>query len=168
MNPHWLPDIVSKEKEETELQYQGRLYQIFENDFIFNTICCQQLHVKTKKFPETKGYPQAFIHLTTRQYEGNSERTPDPERRMRLKWIRASIEHFGSCETCSYEKCDRPWVWENGKKIKICLPNQHYLVVLGKRKNDLLLVTAFYIDRDHYFRKIEKEYNNPDFSKKIQ
>lgn len=56
---------------------------------------------------------------------------------------------------------------KNKDRVKIYLPSQQYLVVLGERRDYWVLITAYYVNRQWSIDKLEKEYNSR-FSTRIQ
>lgn len=84
----------------------------------------------------------------------------DPARCERIRWPRPVIEHHDACNVCDYGQCDKPWVWKNGKKVKIYLPDDRYLVVLEERRDIWLFITAYQVNWSHSAEKIEKEYRS--------
>lgn len=127
--------------------------------------------VHYKRMPYDGIYPEAFMHLTTCNQDDSGSRLPDAERSERISWPRPVVEHHPFCEICGYAQCTRPWVWrkndKNKDRVKIYLPNQQYLVVLGERRDYWVLITAYYVNRQWSIDKLEKEYNSR-FSTRIQ
>ena len=165
MNPHWLPATVPWRQNDGETweKYEQRLFHVFQQEFS-SEFSYGEKPVRYKRFPYTKIYPEAFIHLITCNQDDSGERLPDLQRSKRIGWPRPAIEHHTFCEVCGYTECTRPWVWKgNGKdksKVKIYLPNQQYLVVLGERKDYWVLVTAYYVSRSHTLNKLKNEYHS--------
>ncbi len=64
-------------------------------------------------------------------------------------------------ETCHLEN-DGIKVWEkpykNNQRIHLLFEEERYIVVLERRENYVLLITAFYIEQDHTLEKKVKEY----------
>lgn len=161
MNPHWLPGFVpwNQDNGETWSEYEERLFRVFQQEFGPSTIIFHDEPVRFRRIPYTGHYPEAFVHLTTCK-QGNEERLPDPVRSERIKWPRPVIECHRTCDVCGYSECTRPWVWQVGKKVKIYLPNQQYLVILEKRSTYWVLVTAYHLERGHSIEKLNREYGS--------
>ena len=123
----------------------------------------------TKECPTTESIRKPSC--TTCNQDNSGSRLPDAERSERISWPRPVVEHHPFCEICEYAQCTRPWVWrkndKNKDRVKIYLPNQQYLVVLGERRDYWVLITAYYVNRQWSIDKLEKEYNSR-FSTKIQ
>lgn len=183
--------------------YVDRLYHIFYQEFVINKPHYKGIAVNLKKDKDDKDSEKkdsthkgprptaskppvprptaskplnldTFKHLISCNYDDPKQRLPDLDRAERIKWPGAVIEHHDACSQCNYAVCTKPWVWEKDGRIKFYLPNQQYLVIIGKRKKKIerdryyVLITAYYINRPHEVRRIQKEYNNPDYSHKIQ
>lgn len=172
MNPHWLPGLIpwNQEHGETWEQYEQRLFHVFQNEFR-ESFQYDGKPVHYKRMPYDGIYPEAFMHLTTCNQDNSGSRLPDAERSERISWPRPVVEHHPFCEICEYTQCTQPWVWrkndKNKDRVKIYLPNQQYLVVLGERRDYWVLITAYYVNRQWSIDKLEKEYNSR-FSTKIQ
>ena len=171
MNPHWLPDLIpwNQENGESWEQYEKRLFHVFQNEF-GEPLQYNGKPVRYKRMPYAGIYPEAFIHLTTCNQDDSGSRLPDTKRSERISWPRPVVEHHPFCKICGYTQCTRPWVWRGSGKykdrVKIYLPNQQYLVVLGDRKDYWVLITAYYVNHSWSISKLEKEYNSR-FSTKI-
>ena len=132
--------------------YCERLYTIFHNDFIVSKPIFQGQEVGARRLPITNGKTAAFWHLTSTG-EKEDERIPDIRRCERIRWPKAFIENP-----------DKLKIWKNKRKnnTNICLwlddVTENYLVVLGERDGYYLLRTAYYIEREHSRKKLQKEY----------
>lgn len=160
MNPHWLPDIVvwNQTDGETWDMYEERLFRVFQQEFSPGQFLFRGEPVRFRRIPYTGHYPEAFVHLTTCKQDDGDERLPDLARSERIRWPRPVIERHPSCDVCGYSVCTKPWVWRIGKKVKIYLPNQQYLVVLEKRSDYWILITAYHLERRHSIEKTKREY----------
>ena len=49
--------------------------------------------------------------------------------------------------------------YKNTVRIKILLYEEKYLVILEKRKDYYLLITAYYVDQKHRLEALVNEYN---------
>lgn len=104
------------------------------------------------QYPEVDGKEATFWHLISEGVK-EGDRLPDLRRCERIRWPRPIIEHW-------YEEEIR--LWENRRRgeVRICiwLVKENYLVVLAKRKNYVLLWTAYFVEKSHRRRKLQKEY----------
>lgn len=162
MNPHWLPGLVIWDQTagETWDAYEKRLFHVFQQEFGSGGILFHGEPVRFRRMPYTGHYPEAFIHLTTCRQGDDEARLSDIARSERIRWPRPVIERHPSCGVCGYSACTKPWVWQTRKKVKIYLPNQQYLVILEKRSDYWVLITAYHLERSHSIEKITREYNS--------
>jgi hypothetical protein len=108
-------------------------------------------------FPESEdGKELIFWHLTHRFDKNTGERLPDLRRSERLPWARKMIDNFQKPEI---------WAWDYGESkgktnTYIWLKDHDFLVVMRKYKSGgRRLITSFYIDYQHYKRKLERKYH---------
>ena len=105
-----------------------------------------------KRYPISGGKEATFWHLIS---EGKEEenRIPDMRRCERIRWPRPMIE---SLET------NQVRLWRNrrgnSQRIVIAIKDFSYVVILDERKDFVLLWAAYYVERPHSRRKLEKEY----------
>lgn len=80
---------------------------------------------------------------------------------IRIRWVRAFIENY-DCDTSKCTDCDGIKVWEkpfkNNQRIHLFFEEERYIVVLERRENYILLITAFYIEYEHTLEKKVKEF----------
>ena len=67
--------------------------------------------------------------------------------------IKPIIENFSKCESCSLDdNCNGILIWKENifgnDRIHLYLQEENYVIVLEKRTNYYLLITAFYVDYD--------------------
>lgn len=151
-NCDWLPDLVEFINGDWE-KYVEIIYKHFENDFIKSKPDFRGIPVNHRRFPEdNEHHHAAFWHLIQEGKE-EKDRVPNLRRCERVRWPRPIIEH---------EAEDAILVWESERrgKTNICLlfDEVDYLVVLGKRKGYMLLLTAYPIEHANRKRKLLKEY----------
>ncbi len=146
------------------LDYFPNLHKnIFLKDLYNNKIFYRGLPISLKKYPiEADGTESSFYHLTHRNYDtdNTTDRVPDFQRASRLNWIKPTIE------TDHNIFCNRQCVFyfeeyfKNGKvRINLLNEKDRYLIVLERRENFLLLITAFYIEYDNALKKKKDKYN---------
>ena len=79
-----------------------------------------------------------------------------------MRWVRAFIENY-NCDPSKCTGCDGIKIWEkpykNNQRIHLLFEEERYIVVLERRENYVLLITAFYIEQDHTLEKKVKEYH---------
>ncbi len=141
--------------------YEEALYSIFKADFIDSHPCYKCLRVAVKHYPKEYGKEEAFFHTTCKDYIGDGERVPDFRRCERIRWVRAFIENY-DCDPSLCEECDGVKVWnepyKSRERVHILLAEERYMVVLEKRDDFFLLITAFYFDYEHALEKQLKHY----------
>lgn len=160
INCEWLPPLVLRDSSMSDDDYLSILYRIFGDDFMNSHPIFDGLPVKIRFEPYVDSRVQAFYHVTTLD-DGGDRRTLDEFRCERIRWIRAFIEH-ATCKNPLCAECSGMKLWteqyHHSIRIKIMLSEERYLVVLEKRKNYILLITAFYVNYDHSFQKLIKAY----------
>ncbi len=146
-NCKWLPNTMPRYLNETEPEYLARLYQVFERDFKKTQPLFKGYRVGCRKNPITHGYEEGFYHLTSYDYydTGFENRILDEQRSARLPWIRPVIENYGCKDVC----CNRLIIWKEKQRWRLLFPDERYIVVLDERKGYFVVVTAYYIDKEH-------------------
>lgn len=142
-------------------EYENAIYEIFKNDFINTYPTFDNKRVKIRYHPIEFGKEEAFFHVTCQDYLKDGERAPDLRRCERIRWVRKFIENYDCRENC--EPCDGVKVWykpyKNNQRVHILLEEEKYMVVVEKREKYCLLITAYYLDKEHTLRKKLSEYN---------
>lgn len=150
--PSWLP---------APLTYTGNwddflreTYSVFENDFkSYPRPTFTGLAIFHDKRVIDSDKEEGFWHLASRIDRKTGQRLPDKERMQRIPWVKAIIEnaHDESVTVFDYlegSRKTRTYLW---------LRNQDYVVILEKKRNVALLVTAYIIDNDYTRRKLERK-----------
>jgi len=149
----WLPPLVLFENYGGEWdRYLNALYKFFKQDFIDSAPTLEGMKVALKHHPIEKGKEATFWHLIS---EGRSEedRLPDLRRCERVRWPRPIIEHYDQLPI-------KFWVNERKGEKRICLwfESEEYLVVLARRRNYVILWTAYLVTKAHTKMKLKKEH----------
>lgn len=132
--------------------YFAAVYAVFKNDFIKSQPQFDGLKVAVRKYPEVDGLHRTFYHIT---HEGEDEdnRQPDIRRMERIRYPRYVVEQHHHPEIL---------IWKNrrGKDERVLLfnENENYIVVLTKRNEYYLFITAYVVDTEHRKRSLLKEY----------
>lgn len=122
------------------------LYDFFEKEWEKSQFTFQGKRVKVNLNPSKvygyKGYPDAFVHLITRESKIKQQRQFDSYRACRLHWIKTVLNHAQD---------PRIWYYEFEESDGTCkqyywYEKQDYLIILKPVEPDVLLVTAFCID----------------------
>lgn len=132
--------------------YFNAVYQIFSEHFQKSNPHFEGVRVSAPRYPEVDGLSRTFYHIT---HKGDDEqnREPDIRKMERIRFPKFKIEIHPHTELLVWEK-------EMGSDIRIHILNvaESYLLVLNKRKDYLLLWTAFYVEHSHTIKKKLKEY----------
>ena len=149
----WLPPLVLfNEYGGDWARYVEALYAYFKADFVDGQPTYRGRRLGLKRHPLSQGKEATFWHMTS---EGSTEsdRVPDFRRCERIRWPRPIIEHPDETGikvwTTVKQKEDRVHIW---------LEAANFVVVLADRGSYLLPWTAYYIDRDHQRRKLQREF----------
>lgn len=162
-NNCWVPGLEIYDTDVYELwkDYEDFLYTIFRTDFIVNHPSFEGKKVQIRFYPIENNKEEAFYHVTCQDYMKDGNRVPDLRRCERIRWVRAFIEDY-ACDPLKCESCDGIKVWEkpykSNNRIHLLLEEERYIVVIERRENYCLLITAFYLDQDHALRKKLNEY----------
>ena len=153
MTPSWLPSLVLLTDYGGNWDdYLKAVHKFFRADFVASRPNYRDQPVKIKSMPYDDNKEATFWHLVS-EGKREEERTPDFRRCERIRWPRPVIEN---CDISGIK------VWENERrgKISICIwfDDIDYLVVLGKRKGYVLLVTAYPVTYKNRKEDLEKEY----------
>ena len=163
--PHWLPKLEYKDPLQDFRVYEDYLYLIFKSDFIDSHPYFRGLRVSVRRQKEeSDGKWAGFFHITSVEDKNSGERVVDLRRCERIRFPRKTIEHYDSCPFCHYQSCDKPLTWTERKRGKcrfyILIESERYLVVLEphQEKGYCMLVTAYYVDQEHSYEKLLKQY----------
>lgn len=161
MGCNQLPELVICENWAKFNEYDELLYLIFKRDFIDSKPLYENKEVVIRRHPLVNGKEQTFYHVTSKDYKKNEERYPDPRRCERIKWIRKFIENNFCIDDC--DLCNGLKIWEEpyktNQRIYFLFEEERYVIIIEKRENYCLLITAYYLDYDHSLDKLVKKYN---------
>jgi hypothetical protein len=154
--PEWLPELLRLADFEGDWDtYLDAIYQAFRRDFVLSTPLFRGTRMVLKRFPVTDGKEATFWHIIS---EGKDEqdRTPDMRRCERIRWPRPIIEMV------DHEPILKVWENQRDGETRTCIwltyENVDYLVVLARRKDYILLWTAYPITYPHQKVKLQREY----------
>ena len=161
MECNQLPELMVCENWGKFEEYDELLYLIFKRDFIESKPLYENKEVVIRKHPLVNDKEQTFFHVTSKDYNENRERYPDPRRCERIEWIRKFIENDFCVDECNL--CNGLKIWEEpyktNQRIYLLFEEERYIVIIERRENYCLLVTAYYLDYDHAMEKLIKKYN---------
>lgn len=162
MKCKWLPPLIPCENLGEFIAYDNYLYSIFRRDFIETHPEFQSYPVNIRRHPLQNGKEYTYFHVTSKDYDENTERCPDIRRCERIRWIRAFIENY-FCDPTLCQDCDGIKYFEvpykQTQRIYLFFEEEEYVVVLERREHYFLLITAFYVDYPNTRRKLLKKYN---------
>ncbi|MFC2032805.1 hypothetical protein ACFLUS_05600 [Chloroflexota bacterium] len=152
VSPSWLPPALKYANYKGDwTQFLRVIYSIFEQDFKKTNIQYEGVKLSFDARIEN-GKEMVFWHLIQRDNDKLDDRLPDFRRCERIPWPKPIIEHPHESSVS---------VWENTRKkqirILMWLEALDYLVVLGKRPKEIILITAYCTDIESQRRKIIKE-----------
>jgi hypothetical protein len=151
--PVWLPAMFNVHPW-TEKTFD-ELYEIFLEDFIEDTASYSGRAVCFSGKMD-HGKECIFWHLTCREYSANRGRFADLRRSERLPWARPTIDHNAAPEV-------RAWDYLEGKgniRTYVWLKDHDYVLIMEKYSdNEILLVTAFWVENPNFRRKLERKYH---------
>ena len=146
----------------TRDEYVHALYKIFLADLVSRPLYWKRdgLTVSLRRNPEIDGRHAIFWHIISGGSGDESCRQLEPQRCIRLRWIRIIIEIFNAEFPREF---DIRW-WIDTKRASkpryvITRPNFDYVVVVEQRKGYALLVTAYYAEQAHRRRKLKREHD---------
>ncbi|MGQ3440233.1 hypothetical protein [Bacillus subtilis] len=142
-------------------RYEDHLYGIFLKDFVYSKPLLIKKPVQYRRNPEINGKIQTFFHITsenTSHAVDPNDRTPDFRRCERVPWIREIIDQYEQqTGCCSFVKI---WAeeWKNYIRWHLLIPEVRFLIVVEERENYNLLITSFYLEKDHQLKKKLKKF----------
>lgn len=161
-NNCWLPPLNPYDFDVDYKQYEASLYKKYRDDFINTHPLFDGKIVKVRFLPIIDGYEESFIHFTCKNYANVENREPDFKRCERLHWIRKVIENYLCKNLCSNSECDGIKIWEEPWKmysrVHFLFEEERYLVIIEKRADYNLLITAYYLEYDNALEKQLKHY----------
>lgn len=151
--PSWLPPLILlSEHGGNPKRYLEAVYAAFKKDFVDSAPYFRKQRIGLKRHPVIDGKEATFWHLISAG-EDEASRLPDMRRCERIRWPRAMIE----AEEWSEVHC---WPSPRNAEQRLCLAlkDYSYLVVLAVRNGYYIPWTAYYVEREHRRRKLQKEH----------
>ena len=111
----WLPDCFDYPDWNNYKEYEDRLYELFRVQIIDGIFYFRSKTVQIRWYPVIDGKEECFFHCTCKDYNSVKDRQPDPERMIRIPWIRPLIDNYTCSDTCCEEK---PLAWRKPYKNK--------------------------------------------------
>lgn len=150
------PQLVLKSPDCTDEEYLEETYQNFKTSFtiIKDNFTFNNKIIKFRYNPIRDKKEEVFWHITTT--DQNGIRHPDFERYQRINWAQhVLLQCFNSNQDCNLA-----WIRKKRNRIHIWCVELDYIVVLEERKDYILFITAYPINREHSRNKLKKEYGN--------
>ena len=150
------PDLIPFDG--TWPDYEDLIYEAFVESFVRPEISFQGLPVSAPYRPETRGKHYSFWHVISEApHPGNrneEDRIPNLDRCARIKWIAWLIQLVAE----GHE--DVSW-WENKRgrdtNVVIWAEPWDFAVILGKRRDYYMLITAYCNLRDGRKKAFRRE-----------
>ncbi len=138
MSLYPLPDLILFEDSQGDWgKYKQKLYQLFL-DSIVNKLTFLNAPIKCRYFQPIDNMYRCFWHLISEGALDDNDRIPAMRRCERLRWIAHIINHYNDLDVLC---------WENKRgqnnHIVLWLPSEKYMIVLSRRKDYYLLITAY-------------------------
>lgn len=157
----WLPELMPCPDWNDFASYEEVIYSFFRHDFIESHPLFEEKPVKIRRHPLENNREQTFFHVTSSEYVPGQTRMPDGKRCERIKWIRAFIENYG-CDPKLCDDCDGIKVWEepykSNQRVYLLFEEENYVVIIERREQYALLITAYYLDYTHTADKLLRKY----------
>ncbi len=133
------------------LKYLSVLYGIYKRDFIQNTIkvngrniIVQRDILNEKRYGIFRGKQKTFHHIVTKENEEYKKRYFDRYRANKIHWIRPILENRNDDRIKKFEKLN----YDGDNQLYFWYKEKDFIVILKAINPNLLLVTAFFVDKD--------------------
>jgi len=135
--PDWLPELIDTNGSWDDIL--GRLYAVFESDFITGNPRYEGLPVwHDRRKLDGDPHEEGFWHLVTKTDRNTGDRLLDSPRAKRLRWCRATIDQNAPPDVLVFD-------FEEGN---------------GKVRRYLWVHEYNYLDGSSSKRRIQKKYDN--------
>jgi hypothetical protein len=156
----WLPPLFLLEDDAGDWEaYLERLHRQFVVDFVESRPVWPGKRVNLKRYPEHEGKSATFWHMISTG-EREADRLPDFRRCERIAWPRAMMDAFDGAE---WDIAAGRLVWwqeerRNEERYILALADFSYVFVVADRGEYVLPLTAYYVEREHRRRKLQKAF----------
>ena len=153
--PDWLPPLVRLEDHGGDWgRYEEALYEVFCADFIRSRPSVHGERVAWRRHPMVNGRESTFWHLISRG-PVEARRVRNERRCERIRWPRFLIDAYPHPRLRSWRnRRGRGW------NLVIALEDFSYAVVLGIRRDYMLLITAYFVGKERERRTLRRQYQN--------
>lgn len=161
----WLPDLIYFNEFKDWKEYEDYIYEIYLNDFknVNNTPKILDKPINVRINPKIGYRDQTFFHITSNgefaKTNDPNDRVPDFRRCERIAWPREIIDNYLCSNNCNCNKI-KTWKepYKGNQRLHLLFEDVRFLVVLEERKDYVLFITSFYLERNHEIRKKLKKY----------
>lgn len=154
MSIDWLPPFVCFNNYNGDWNnYSRAIYEIFHSDLVKNSPAFRGVRLRLKRHPEHDGKSATFWHMIS-EGKVEEERTPDLRRCERIGWPKPVIENSNNVVLKVWREQRRGKV----NRVHLWLESESYLVVLDDRGKFILPWTAYYVEREHQRRRLNKRW----------
>lgn len=146
-----------------ETEYLDSLYKTFLKDLAGHDTYWKSptTRLSLRRQPEIEGRHAIFWHIVSGGSDIEIERSLDPERCIRIGWIRTMIEQFNL--DFPLEKAVRWWCSPNprwrGRRYGLATDDYDYVVFVDERQGYALLVSAYYVEYPRRRNKFRREHD---------
>lgn len=161
----WLPNLIYFDDFQDWSEYEDYLYEIYLQDFKDKSSAPYILDkpITVRVNPTVGDKDQTFFHITSNsdfaKTNDPNDRTPDFRRCERIAWPREIIDNYLCNNDC---ECNKIKIWrepyKGNSRLHLLFEDVKFLVVLEERKDYVLFITSFYLERSHEIRKKLKKY----------
>ncbi len=156
LNPLFSEVDLSLEEDFTQIDV---FYTQFETDFITTPFELNGKKIKIftekSKIQKFKNYSETFVHIITREVKTINQRFYEPHRANRIHWIKPILLNVNSKKIFFFK-------WNDGKgvcKYHYWYYEKDFMVVLKEVNPELMIVTAFCVDKDEKLNYYERYIN---------
>ena len=150
---------------EDDKEKLDELFNIYKSHFHEEIVNIRGAKLKVKIHPYNPqkdhlpdfyaNYYEKFVHLITRKNYKTKRREFQPERAVRIHWIKVVLENYESnlITYFKFKEADGS-IWDY-----FWYKKKNYMVILEKINSEFLLITAFCVDKDNQLYYKKKEMN---------
>jgi hypothetical protein len=157
------PDLIPWTGEAAKFkEYIGHIYERFLLTFIKLKPTFLGKPISVRRTPEFDGKHYGFWHIVSESVDSGREedRIPNLRRCERIEWIGFVISNAANKDKIL---CWIKYHTQSERRVHLYLADHRFLVVLAERDSFYVLVTAFYIERDHtHTKKLRDAAQYPD------
>ncbi|MBG0765921.1 MAG: hypothetical protein H0S78_13825 [Tissierellales bacterium] len=161
--------IFNKNNFKDYFSYEDYLYKWYSKNILNHEHCFlgKKIHERQEGFENRK--EKSFYHLICKNSNGKFDRVlTDFNRSSRIKWSIELPKLLNCNENCTGCSGLKYWIKKYRKKNRhmMMFSELKYIVILDEEKDKFLLVTAYYLDKEHRRISLKNEYN--DYLKKTK